>query len=106
MIAVLYCFQFRQNTAAREDDMNTEFDESGMPKRRYTTSLSIDPQTGKQVFKIEKVPASGNNGGKGSIVENSKGNDISNDDIVRNGDKSVNKSSKSSSESWWGRLGW
>ena len=74
-----------------------------MPKRRYTTSLSLDPQTGKQIFKIEKLSESDNNG---TSNDNCKSDDICNDDIVLSGNKSVAKSTDSNQGSWWKWLGW
>ena len=50
------CHNFSpQDTKERDDDKNTELDEQGLPTRRHTTSLTLDPETGKQVFKIEFV---------------------------------------------------
>ena len=50
------CHNFSpQDTKERDDDKNTELDEQGLPTRRHTTSLTLDPETGKQVFKIEKT---------------------------------------------------
>ena len=73
-----------------------------MPKRRYTTSLTIDPQTGKQVFKIEKTSASSSNG---VPDENYKSNSIKNDDIISNRDTYAVES-VDSKPGWWKWLGW
>ena len=54
-----------------------------MPKRRYTTSLTIDPQTGKQVFKIEKTSTSSSNGVPDG---NYKSNSIKNENRVTKGE--------------------
>lgn len=85
-----------QDTKERDDDKNTELDEQGLPTRRHTTSLTLDPETGKQVFKIEKTTEfNSNNNGDG----NSKINSGKNDDIVN---KNTNVKPGTSWTQWLG----
>ena len=101
------CHNFSpQDTKERDDDKNTELDEQGLPTRRHTTSLTLDPETGKQVFKIEKTTEfnSNNNGDGNSKIDsgkndNSKINSRKNDDIVN---KNTNVKPGTSWTQWLG----
>ena len=73
-----------------------------MYKRRYTTSLSIDPETGKRVFKIEKASTDGIHGAPDG---NHSSDSTKNDGVVTRKDIRPLKSIDSK-PFWWKWLGW
>ena len=73
-----------------------------MYKRRYTTSLSIDPQTGKRVFKIEKASTDDN---YGALDGNHSSDSTENDGNVTRKDTRALKSTDSK-PFWWKWMGW